>query len=544
MGTGLLAWACLLLGPSAPGDDVVHFNLRDFTIPINIQPDKLGQVREVVLYGSTDMGRSWEAIGRASADKFAKAAAEKPGERPGFTFQAKSDGMHYFSIAIVDQRGVQDPLDVSRAPVGQKILIDTVKPSAKVVSANRLGDEIQTGWEIHEERPDWATFRLEYKVGDGPGPWTPLPVPTPTAQGSQRFRPGQAGAVTVRVALKDLAGNEAIDSKVVPAAPATTHHEHALTRVVGPSDMPPPFGTQTGGMTAVPPPPPPPGFNGGTAPGNATGGLPPLTGGAVGSSPVVGTATGGPSIAGTNGMGGMSGPARGGPLPEVKITNKPDVKIAFNVEKVGPSGLGGVEVFVTSDEGATWEKVKEPVGIELPPAVAGPGNPVPGKVTVRLPREGVIYGFVVVVKSRLGLGLPEPKANDVPHVRVELDTQAPVAELFMPSPDPTRPDYMVLSWKCNDRNLAASPISLEWAEAPSGPWHFIGGEKLPNTPNGGPHRPDATGSHVWHMTQTPPQAYLRLTVRDRAGNVSRAETKSPVPLDTHKPQPRDVRIED
>ena len=125
MGTGILAWACLLLGPNAPPDDVVHFNQRGFQIPITVQPGRRAEVKGLVLYASRNQGRTWENVGKASPDK------------PGIDFLAKDDGMYWFSIAVVDQGGRQDPIDISRASVGQKVLIDTVKPQVRSGEAER-----------------------------------------------------------------------------------------------------------------------------------------------------------------------------------------------------------------------------------------------------------------------------------------------------------------------------------------------------------------------------------------------------------------------
>ncbi len=228
-------------------------------------------------------------------------------------------------------------------------------------------------------------------------------------------------------------------------------------------------------------------------------------------------------------------------LPEASIVKTPDVTLHFDAV-CGPSGLGGIDVFMTSDEGITWDKVKDHVSVQLPP-IGPSGVPAAAKVTVRLPREGLVYGLHVAGVSKVGLSSGDPKPGDVPQVRVELDTQAPVAEMFMPAADPKRPDHIILSWKVTDRNLAVNPITIEWSETPKGPWQPIWGPQLPNALHGEQHPPGATGSHVWHITgQIPAQAYLRLTVRDRAGNVSRAETKQPVPLDVVKPRIENVRL--
>src|SRR5207253_1700057 len=101
-----------------------------------------------------------------------------------------------------------------------------------------------------------------------------------------------------------------------------------------------------------------------------------------------------------------------------------DVKLDFDVTKLGPSGLGSVEVYVTTDEGANWSPL--PLGPDAiqPPELRGPGQ-AHGSVTVGVPEDGKVYGFCLVVKSRANLGKPAPKSGDAPHIRLERDTIPP-----------------------------------------------------------------------------------------------------------------------
>src|SRR5262249_44739620 len=129
MSTGWMAWACLMLAMGAPGgaDEIVYINQKGFTIPISVKPERRGDVRELILHLSRDQGKTWEIYGRAAPDK------------KGFDFFSTGDGLLYFSIAVTDKQGRQDPPDPYRAEVGQKICIDTVKPVMKIVSAERVG---------------------------------------------------------------------------------------------------------------------------------------------------------------------------------------------------------------------------------------------------------------------------------------------------------------------------------------------------------------------------------------------------------------------
>jgi hypothetical protein len=218
-------------------------------------------------------------------------------------------------------------------------------------------------------------------------------------------------------------------------------------------------------------------------------------------------------------------PARGALAP-LQIVNKRQVKLDFEVNKFGPSGLGGVDVWVTTDDGQTWEKMPGDPNLVLPAGDLREAGPVKGSVTVPLAREATIYGFSLVVKSRAGLGKAPPQRGDQPQLRVELDATMPEAELYSPQADPARRDTLLLTWKAQDRNLAPEPITLEWADRRDGPWQPIGPSQLPNT-----------GRFSWQVpASVPPSVFLRLSVRDIAGNVAVAQTSEPILVDLAVPE--------
>ena len=72
------------------------------------------------------------------------------------------------------------------------------------------------------------------------------------------------------------------------------------------------------------------------------------------------------------------------------------------------------------------------------------------------------------------------------------------------------------------------------AATPAGPWDYIGEPQLPNT---GAQLPNTTGSYEWRVPKNVPvRVYLRLTVRDAAGNVSVAQTNAPQLVDFARPE--------
>lgn len=508
MTTGWLTWTCLLLAAGSTGaDDVVYMNQRGFQIPIRIQPERQNEVRELILYLSRDQGKTWEIYNRAMPTS------------KEFDFFASADGLLYFSVAVTDKRGVQDPPDIYKAPVGQKICIDTTKPVVRSLRVERAApDEIQVSWEVQEERPDWTSFRLEWRPTEySAGPWTPLPV-QPSERGNHRFKVVSTGDVQVRLTMRDLAGNEVKEEKVLPGG----RQDHLLSRVRN-DELPPPLPPPGTGIT----PPHPSAPMMGTTPSTVGSSNTPMPHSVV-ETPLPAPISSSASSASTT----APMPSRGALTP-LRIVNQRQVKLGFDVARFGPSGLGTVDVYVTGDEGATWEKqLGDPV-VSLPVSPEMHGQtPVKGTVTVQLPSEGKIYGFYLVVKSRAGLSKPAPRPGEAPQVRLECDTTQPSAYLYAPQPDPARPTSLVLTWKAEDRNLAPNPVSLEWSDKPTGPWEFIGDAQLPNT-----------GRYTWQVpTKIPPKVYLKLTVRDTAGNVAVAQTGEPVLIDLTVPEVGGVEV--
>jgi hypothetical protein len=514
MSMGTITWMCLLLTANAGEPEAWHLNHRGFQIPIRIKPESRPEIRELLLYVSKDQGQTWELQQRLSPEKEA------------FPFFAPSDGPFWFSVAVVDRNGKQDPPDPYTAKIHQRIIIDTVKPDMKFTAAERKGEEIQVQWTIREDHPDTPTLKLEYRAADAnpASPWVPVGI-MPGDHGQVTIRPGTQAAVSLRLHLKDLAGNEGLAQAEVAAGVPATQVGGGLSLVGAPTATPgiekpvnpppliqpaliqPVVNPSPRPLTADPPPPDP------TPLGT---GLPMVRPARVETPsqvmPPANTAI---------------PPVTRGALPPLRIVNKRQVKLDFEVAKFGPSGLGSVDVYMTVDEGATWEKSPADPSVSLPVSSEIRGAaPVRGSVTVHMNKEGITYGFHVVVKSRAGLGKPPPQPGDPPQIRMEVDTTLPEAELYSPQADPNRRDTLVLSWKAKDRNLAANPVSLEWSERKEGPWQFIGAAELPNT-----------GRYSWQVPETiPPKVYLKLSVRDTAGNTAVAQTSEPILVDLSIPE--------
>jgi hypothetical protein len=205
----------------------------------------------------------------------------------------------------------------------------------------------------------------------------------------------------------------------------------------------------------------------------------------------------------------------------VQLVNEREVSLEYELSRVGPSGIGTVALYLTRDRGAHWEHFAwDP---DAAAATAG------GKYqrTLTLPEGDGVYGLILVVRNRAGIGRAVPKAGDAPDMLIEVDMTPPLAELRMPVADPQRRDALLLQWTAQDRNLPAQPVSLEWAKDREGPWEVIAGNLPP------------VGKHSWVVPPgTPVRVYLRLRAHDGAGNEAVAITREPQLVDLTEPEGR------
>jgi len=556
MATGTLALALLLFTPGqVPAEDVVPMNSRNFKIPIQIAAADRSKIKELILFSSSDNGKTWQQSAVSAPDKDA------------FLFYAPTDGLYWFNLCVVDEKGHRKPADLYNTPPRQKILVDTLKPNLRIVSAERRGEELQVKWEIQEDHPDLSTLKLEYRTPDAPTwMWYRAPAAA-TMSGQAQFRFASSGPVVVRMQVMDQAGNIGSDQKEIPASVAApSPPPEAIVAASAP-------GNQTTSLAVNPSPPvqaPAPSLP--PAPAPPAPSLPNTSSVAYSPPPMPSTPLLPPAAASTERMppahmastfNEVRAPAEqswvpasssnyqqtynpiadvnnryttpisympaptsmsmqpwggGGPLPPLQITHSAQVTLHYKVDKVGPSGVGSVELYLTQDDGQTWQRFAEDPDCTPP-------------MTVNLPGEGV-YGLRLVVGSKAGLGRRPPRSGEPPQMRVEVDTTAPITKILYPQADPHRRDALIIGWSASDRNLAANPVTLEWAEGPDRPWQTIASE-LTNS-----------GRYTWQLPQgLPYRVYLRVKVRDTAGNVGIDETPAPILVDLHEPEGQITGIE-
>lgn len=524
MGMGPIVWTCLALTIHQNPVQEYFMPERGFRIPIKLEAKRASELQALTLLVSHDKGKTWEQVER-----------KKPNERE-FIYRAQDEGSFWFIVQEEDRSGRTNPSNPERVKPSMAVIVDTIRPQIKVTAERLPSGEILAHWTASDQYPDVRSLRLEYHCNGLPeGEWAPAGLPT-TLEGNQKFlcKDVKGSEVRVRVRMKDQAGNQGEDVFVLPSA-APSVAGAAVSPAEGspigliPSNARSDGSSQPNQLTSQQTLRPiitvPPGSMPAASPPTVEMGGPNPSPSAPGGLPI-------PSP-----MERSASPDRGfvdtqANSPAVKIVKVREVRIDFMVGKVGPSGLGNADVYVTLDKGVSWQKMPGEVPISLPPNAETHGSEVTGSVSVQLPKEGVIYGFIVSAKSKAGLAPPPPRPNDPPQALVELDTTVPNGQLFRPQPDPSQANTLVLAWEVKDRNLTDKPITLEWAEHKDGPWNIIGEGPLPNT-----------GQFSWHLPDhLPPRVYLRMTMRDLAGNESRAQADKPELIDLSVPQTKIIGI--
>jgi hypothetical protein len=521
LGLGLAAGIAALGGnrtpaqPPAPAD-YIPIKSRSATLDIQYDPLKRKDILNSRLLVSRDKGLTWELEDTATPD------------RTSFNLTVKEDGIYWVKMQTVFANGTKDPPDSQMAAprADQKLLLDGTPPVVRIVSARRVQDEIHVTWTIDEKFPNDGETKLSYRVAGSDPPW--VDVPGVAGKTEARFKVAGSNPVSVRVTAKDLAGNEGVMMAEVAGATTTVAYSPPMPALTG-APIPPatrpavPDGILTPG--SIPPP---------TIPADTGSVLPPPT--AVPTTPAAPAWT--PPA--TAPVPAAPQPlATTAPVPAVndtapaKFINFAKFDLGYTLT-VGPSGISKVQLWVTRDDGKTWQKWSDHDGKESPIHVD-----LEKRWNASL--EGA-YGFKLVPESGAHQVDSVPLPGTPPEFRCVVDLTPPTVEVLAPIAHPTMRDTVLLKWRATDANFGKDPIAFEWSESPQGPWRAVNlGDDARHVVAGtdaGPPRMANTGEYAWHLPAdlATHKVYFKVTAWDAAGNKREVMTRDPVIIDFTKPR--------
>ncbi len=536
--TGLLVIGQSLISVLEAGTDGIIFTQKArFRIPFQYDANDMppNGAKEVRLYLSVDQGSSWKQI------KTVQPSAGK------FSFEAAVDGEYWFAVRTIDSNGQVYPAQNSME-AGLKVIVDRMSP---VLNLNVTPDgpgNVKLTWSAQDSNLDPSTLKLEY-YQSGVSNWQNVSVYS-QANGETSWSVPEGGTVAVRGTILDQAKNifrqqaktnvVALNSgQSVPTLPVNSGKSKpdlgdysqpiaSHTPVKRPAKRNPMLiapGPRTN-ITSVPP-----SFsqipllsmpNTGNQESNQTNNLPEKTNGNFVSGPEK-TA---PEITQPR----YEPITVENPAPKMTNNNQPigkinrsvksrQFKIAYRVDDVGPSGVSSVILYITQNQGVKWYRYGEDTDKVSP-------------FHVTVPHDG-IYGFTLRVRSGAGLSHDPPQPGDKAEIVVNVDQSVPVAK-FLPAYQgrENTTNKILVRWQASDNQLTEKPVSISYSENQDGPWINVSGWVA------------NSGQYVWEIEETvPARIYLKMTVRDEAGNEAVVKTPNSVVVDMSKPTARIVDVQ-
>jgi len=500
---------------------------------------------EVLLYVSTDIGTTWTLHAR------------QPAAKSQFLFQAPRDAEYWFASRTIAQ-GVSAPNSVSIKPE-LKVMVDTVEPKLDVQATIGAQGEISVAWEAFDDQLASNTVKVEYQSGLG-GTWHPVTIDRPKKVVDGKTVRGETSwwaddkdrIVSIRVEVRDQADNvshmirrliipltftprpnqeKPLPASSIPADPLARYglpaDEPAKPRSVPrkqakrkPAKFPKPepvswpsddiWTDTTQSKSNYPPSRSPVGprvANRAGSRASAPADRSPFRPDTSGTSPFDTEMTSNSPFDPETSSNSPNRPSDTGGLPpgeRPRMTRTKRFNLDYSIDAVGPLGVEKVELWATRNGGRDWDLWGVDEDHESP-------------FLVEMENEGV-YGFRIVIVGKNGLASETPRSGDLADLWVGVDTTKPVAEITTATyGTDAYAGHLDIQWDVNDDHLGARPITLQFSEKRNCDWTTIA-SGLPNT-----------GQYYWRVdSRVPPSFFLRLEVRDEAGNVNSYQLKSPI----------------
>lgn len=490
-----------------------------FNIPFSVDLSR-GMPREVQLFVSQDAGKTWHFYGR-------QAPTAK-----NFPFRAAGDGDFWFTSRTIDPQRDVPPVEQLRPEL--HVQVDTKQPQMEFTAVAGSAGEVTTAWKIADPTLDPKSFKVEYQLAPGEA-WRTVAIDhskswsTPgSLLGEMTWYPeGNASAMTVRAEVTDGAGNKSVVNRQLTlsqltnrvaddrvTAERTTPVAQYTASPISDSDVQrsanSSFKPATGSTTwpannelrqDVSP-------NPGEIPRSQD--EPPKTDGVPGYTYAPGTTSGTNTANNTadaraTQSSSVSEPRTALPPGErARMTNSLHFQLDYELDSVGPEGVDEVQLWGSKDFGQTWVRWSLDDDLRSP-------------LEVQVESEG-IYGFRVVIVGRNGLATPAPHQGDLADIWVGVDTTQPNARITSAAyGEGSHAGELDIRWEIIDESIGDRGVTLLFGEHPTGPWTTIAAG-LPNTQQ-----------YYWSVDpNTPREIYLRLEVRDEAGNTAEHQLVEPI----------------
>jgi len=516
----------------------------DVEIPFSVKPGDTpaSQPAAVRVFVSWDQGKTWHFYD------------EKKPEDGKFRFQPRQDGEYWFATQTVDRSGKTDSPEPRRPQL--RLVVDTQKPQLLAQASVARPGEVTLAWSVADASLNPSSLKIEYQDASGSGgPWQtvqvdPAAVKSASGQltGRAVFEPKDTGkAINLRAEVADSAGNvsyfsqrlslamprSATAGSAAPAPPpdrtATrwpTSNPFAEPSPVQPAEPIEPAvkvpqvvdnphtrqdrlvssRSSPSETEQLPPPSVPPVATGETLP-------PPREGEAPAEPEERGQGLGATNQE-PDSILPPSEPVTPPQGSRPRLTASRRFSLEYDVETVGPEGLADVELWGTSDGGKTWARWGSDPDKQSPMDVEVNGE--------------ALYGFKVVIVGKSGLASNAPQAGDAADIWVGIDLTRPKARLVSAAyGQGNAAGKLDIRWEAADANLTSRPVTISISDEPGGAFTPIAAG-LPNS-----------GQYYWDFDPRSPRLiYLRLEVRDEAGNVAVDQLTEPIKIEGLQPKGR------
>jgi hypothetical protein len=153
------------LDPSTTSSPIRYSGSRKFSLDYEVESAGRAGVEEVELWGTSDRGTTWKRWG---AD---------PDRQTPFDIETNNDGVYGFCIVVVAKNGLATPRPLQGTPPDMFIVVDTLKPVARITGAT-YGEGDQTGSLLIRytcEDENVAPRPISLSFSNSPqGPWTTI----------------------------------------------------------------------------------------------------------------------------------------------------------------------------------------------------------------------------------------------------------------------------------------------------------------------------------------------------------------------------------